>query len=107
MVVLSLDQRMQTLTINNFKVVEYLGLHFYIYEAPKFDIWIEPCFSGFDIAFYSKNKDLLITKECTGRYISRSKGLKSAEKWSRLNKLNLAVGLANKLYLANKQLLEK
>ena len=90
---------MKKLTLKDFEITEFMGLQFYLYDDGTYEVMLEPCFNGFDIAIYNKNKDLIIPEKiCLGKYIKREKGCNSIKNWQQMNKLQLAIEIANEAY---------
>ncbi len=80
---------MKTLTLKDFKPkVVADTLTYFSYEFSAFEICLEPCLNGFDIALY-RNQNLVFDKICTDLDLSTTPWPQVYEK---------AVQLANDLY---------
>jgi hypothetical protein len=57
---------MKPLSPTDFKKITLEGGYSYFsYKHPNFEICLEPCLNGFDVAIYSNEQELLDSKQCT------------------------------------------
>src|SRR3989304_6839056 len=58
---------MKKLTLGSFKREGSVGsfAHYFTYTDGKYEVCLESCLNGYDVAIYDVNKDLVGEKECT------------------------------------------